>query len=142
MNEEGTIYAVAVVLEANDPEEAFDRIADEVHPEPANAHFIGTPVEIRRAEEYDNLSVASQIVKRADAEPAYTVVGYYRDNNQPYTTTVYTHNGPEAALDLAHKTCAEDNDPTGEGEAPELEILALFAGELELVDFDRKETWA
>jgi hypothetical protein len=39
-------------------------------------------------------------------------------------------------------TLTQREAPTGEGEAPELEIVALLAGEPELVDFDLEETWA
>lgn len=69
-NEKGTIYAVAVVLEADSREEAFDRINDEVSPEPANAHFVGEPFEIERADEYDSRGVAAGIVAAVDAERA------------------------------------------------------------------------
>jgi hypothetical protein len=68
------------------------------------------------------------------AEPAYTIVGFYGDNAQPYVTVVYTFNGPEAALDLAHEACADDNDMTVA--EVDLEILAIFHGEPVLVDFD------
>lgn len=62
MDEQGTIYAIAVVVEADSREEAFDRISDEVGPEPANAHFVGEPFEIERADEYDSRSVAEGIL--------------------------------------------------------------------------------
>jgi DNA processing protein len=65
-----------------------------------------------------------------EAEPAYTAVGLYQDNRQPYLTTVYTFNGPQAALELAQAACAEEND----GE--EVEIVALFEGEPRPVAFD------
>lgn len=58
----GTIYAVVVVVEADTPEEAVERIADEVNPEPANAHFVGGAFEIERAGAYDSQDVARQIV--------------------------------------------------------------------------------
>lgn len=59
---QGTIYAVVVVVEADTAEQAWGRVATEVGPEPANAHFVGGPVEIERDDEYDNRSVARQIV--------------------------------------------------------------------------------
>lgn len=60
------IYAVAVVLEADSAEEAFDRVSDEVAPEPGNAHFVGTPVAIDKADEYDTRSVAEAMAAGAD----------------------------------------------------------------------------
>lgn len=72
-------------------------------------------------------------------EPAYTIAGFYGDNVQPYTVTVFTFNGPEAALDLAHKACAEANDTTVDD--VDLVIVAIFAGEPRLIDFDVVETW-
>lgn len=156
MDEQGTIYAVAVVLEADSREEAFDRISDEVAPEPANAHFVGEPFEIERADEYDSRGVAEGIlsgVKRELAqqslteqalnpEPAYTVVGTYGEGGGPYTVTVYTHNGPEAALTLAHEAYAERvSAHTGEQDPPELQVVAIFADQPRLIDFDREETW-
>lgn len=72
-------------------------------------------------------------------EPAYTVVGLYGDNVQPYTVTVYTHNGPEAALTLAHAACADANDATAD--EIDLLVVAIFAGEPVLIDFDVVETW-
>lgn len=69
-------------------------------------------------------------------EPAYTISGYSGDHlAKPFTVTVYTHNGPEAALTLAHTAYADAEE---EGE---LQIVAIFAGEAELIDFDRPETW-
>lgn len=61
----GTVYALAVVVEADSREEAFSRIADEVSPEPANAHFVGEPFEINRADEYDTRGVADQLAAAA-----------------------------------------------------------------------------
>lgn len=73
-------------------------------------------------------------------EPAYTIAGFYGNNvMQPYTVTVYTHNGPEAALTLAHEACADAVDATVD--EVDLVIVAVFAGEPELVDFDVVETW-
>jgi len=65
------------------------------------------------------------------AEPAYTVVGHYGQGHIPYVTTVHTYNGPEAALDLAHK--AFEAHEVGD---LELQIVSLFHGEPRLVDFD------
>lgn len=61
MAERGNIYAMVVVLEADTPEEAMERIANEVNPEPANAHFVGGAFEIERAGAYDSRTVAEQI---------------------------------------------------------------------------------
>jgi hypothetical protein len=69
-----------------------------------------------------------------DAEPAYTVIAVYLDGDdfhQRYATTVYTHNGPEAAEQLAQQACREDNDhDTGEDL---LEIAAVIRGEVAVV---------
>jgi hypothetical protein len=53
----GCIFALAVVIEADSPTEAFDRVAEAAGPEPCNAHFIGEPTEISRADEYDTPTV-------------------------------------------------------------------------------------
>lgn len=68
---------------------------------------------------------------RVKPEPAYTVIGLYCDNGQRYATTVYTHNGPEAAETLAQDACREDNDAeTGDDL---IEIAAVVTGEAEVV---------
>ena len=73
--------------------------------------------------------------ERPAPEPAYTVVGE-RWERQPWSVVVFTHNGPEAALDLAHAAYAEQFN------GDELkEVTAILAGEAKLVDFDRPETW-
>lgn len=142
MDEQGTIYALAVVLEADSREEAFDRISDEIGPEPANAHFVGEPFEIGRADEYDSRSVAEGILDGIKAEqaqqrlteqalnpePAYTVVGLYCDNGQRYATSVYTHEGPKAAEAIAQRVCREDND--AEDGTDLIEIAAVLPGEV------------
>lgn len=61
----------------------------------------------------------------ADPEPAYTVVGQYQDDRRPYVVTVYTHNGPSAATDIAERRCAEEQGVADPG----LEIFAVFRGE-------------
>lgn len=76
--------------------------------------------------------------KGRGAEPAYTAVGTYGEGAQPYITTVYTWNGPEAAMKLAHEACAADNDASVD-EGPGLRLVALFQGDPELVDFDREQ---
>ncbi|HXR30591.1 MAG TPA: hypothetical protein VN752_05580 [Solirubrobacterales bacterium] len=141
MDEQGTIYALVVVLEADSREEAFDRISEEIAPEPANAHFVGEPFKIDRDDEYDSESVAGQIlgaVKRErqsqqltaqalNPEPAYTVIGRYRDNDQTYIVTVYTYNGTKAAAKLAREACSEESEiPLDE---LDLDIVAIFEGE-------------
>lgn len=62
-----------------------------------------------------------------EGEPAYTIVGRYRDNDQTYIATVYTHEGPKAAATLGRNACAEE----GEMLASELDldIVAIFEGE-------------
>lgn len=55
-----------------------------------------------------------------EAEPAYTVVGRYRDNDQTYIVTVYTRGGIKAAAQLAREACADELD---------LDIVAIFDGE-------------
>lgn len=72
-------------------------------------------------------------------EPPYTAVGTVGSGDgPPYVVTVYTYDGPEAAMKLAQETCAADNGPSVE-DGPELQLLALFHGEPELVDFDREQ---
>jgi hypothetical protein len=69
-----------------------------------------------------------------EAEPAYTVIAVYLDGDDihwRYATTVYTHNGPEAAEQLAQQACREDNDhDTGDDL---LEIAAVIRGEVAVV---------
>lgn len=77
-----------------------------------------------------------------EAEPAYTVFGIYLEESGPhdgsgdrlqnYATTVYTHNGPDAAASIAQRVCREDNDAeTGEDL---LQIVAVIAGEHDCLD--------
>lgn len=68
-------------------------------------------------------------------EPAFTVCGYYGENEQIFTTVVYTTSGPEKALNLAHEACAIEQ---GVADA-DLRIVAIFHGEPELVNFDHPE---
>jgi hypothetical protein len=70
---------------------------------------------------------------------AYTVVGCRGRGGAPYVTTVRTADGPEVALDLAHDDFEEDRPRDRE---VELEIVAIFHGEPELVDFDSPEPTA
>lgn len=70
------------------------------------------------------------------AEPAYTIVGCTGLLTEPYTVVVYTHNGPEAAMSLAHEAHGRERRDRGE-----LNIVAIFAGESKLIDFDLPETW-
>lgn len=88
-------------------------------------------------EERDRELIADSIEEAGPpVEPAYTIAGYSGDHlAKPFTVTVYTHNGPEAALTLAHTAYADDEQ---EGE---LQIVAVFAGEATLIDFDKEETW-
>ncbi len=63
-------------------------------------------------------------------EPAYTVLGRYRDNEQTYITTVYTTE-PSGIAALARQACSEESDiPLDE---LDLEIVAVFEGEPEVV---------
>jgi hypothetical protein len=66
-------------------------------------------------------------------KPSYTVVGCRGRGGAPYVTIVSTDDGPEAALELAHDDFEEDRHHDGQ---VELEIVAIFHGEPELVDFD------
>lgn len=70
------------------------------------------------------------------AEPAYTVVGTSGKGGPPYTVTVYTRNGPEAAMTLAHEAHGRER-----GDKGELQLVAIFADEPKLIDFDKEETW-
>lgn len=64
--------------------------------------------------------------ERREGEPAYTVVGRYRDNGQTYITTVYTQE-PSGVPALARWVCSEDNEiPLAE---LDLDIVAIFEGE-------------
>lgn len=58
----GNIYAVAVVIEADSAGEAFDRVSDAAGPEPCNAHFVGEPTQINKADEYDTATVGHAMV--------------------------------------------------------------------------------
>lgn len=71
----------------------------------------------------------AELEEERTAEPAYTVIGIYRANDgERYATTVYTHNGPEAAEQLAQEACREDNRAeTGEDL---IEIAAVIEGEV------------
>lgn len=63
-------------------------------------------------------------------DPAYTVVGRYRDNDQTYITTVYTCE-PSDVPALARRACAEEAGiPL---EELELDIVAIFEGEPKIV---------
>ncbi len=108
-----------------------------------------TPEEVRRqeAEEWDDSSrgVAEEDAKGGErevqSEPAYTIVGTHGERGAPYTVTVYTHNGPDAALTLAHAAYAERvSAHAGEQDPPELQPVAIFGGEPRLIDFDQPET--
>lgn len=76
-------------------------------------------------------------------QPAtYTVVGTHDEGGAPYVVSVRTDAGPEAALKLAHLKHSEKvSAHSGELDPPELQVIALFAGEPSLIDFDRPETW-
>lgn len=66
------------------------------------------------------------------AEPAYLVVGVYHESDGGrYATTVYTHNGPEAAEPLAQEACREDNDD--ESGEDLIRIAAVIAGDPKVV---------
>ncbi len=82
--------------------------------------------------------MAKHISDGLGGEPPYTAVGTIGENGPPYVTTVYTWNGPEAAMKLAHEVCAADNGRSVD-DGPELQLVALFHGEPELVDFDREQ---
>jgi len=137
-------YAVPLVVEAADEKAAYDDLSKAItHPSPwegpVETRFIGDPVEIEEDEEYDPVQVARLIVGKAKrdfdpVEPAYTVIGVYLDGDdvhQRYATTVYTHNGPEAAEGLAQQACREDNQ--AEDGEDLIEIVAVLAGEVQVV---------
>lgn len=62
------------------------------------------------------------------AEPAWTVIGLYRDEaGGRFAETFYTHNGPSAAEELARSWASEQ----GEDVAPaDVVIAAVIAGEV------------
>lgn len=70
-------------------------------------------------------------------EPAYTAVGTYGEDDTPFVATVYTVNGPEAAMKLAHEAWGAETGASA-GKGSELQLVALFEGDSELVDFDRE----
>lgn len=64
--------------------------------------------------------------ERREGEPAYTVVGRYRDNDQTYITTVYTLE-PSGVPALVRRVCSEESEiPLAE---LDLDIVAIFEGE-------------
>jgi hypothetical protein len=112
-------------------EELVDRITDELSA--GRCEFIS-----EKAEEEREREVQEHTIEEAapELEPAYTVTGCSNsDVVKPYTVTVRTNKGPEAALTLAHAAYAEGG---GEGE---LQVIAVFAGEVRLIDFDEPKTW-
>lgn len=56
------IYAMVLTLEGDSREEAFERIAGEVGPEPANAHFIGQAYEIEPDYDHNSRDVAQRLI--------------------------------------------------------------------------------
>jgi hypothetical protein len=59
-------------------------------------------------------------------EPAYTVVGRYRDNDQTWIETIYTTDAGGLPA-LARQVCSEQSEiPLDE---LDLEIIAIFKGE-------------
>jgi hypothetical protein len=81
----------------------------------------------------ETIDAAQPVHPSRAAKPSYTVVGCRDRGGSPYVTVVRTDDGPEAALDLAHDDFEEDRHHDGH---VELEIVAIFHGEPELVDFD------
>jgi hypothetical protein len=73
----------------------------------------------------------------AEGEPAYTVLGFYLepsghydgegDSFQNYATSVYTREGPHAAIAIAQRVCREDNQ--AESGEDLLQVVAVIAGE-------------
>jgi hypothetical protein len=77
-------------------------------------------------------------------DPAYTLVGTSGEAGRPYVVTVYTRNGPEAAMTLAHQAFAERvSAHAGELDPPQLQLAAILADaeQARLIDFDLPETW-
>jgi hypothetical protein len=112
-------------------EELLDRITDELSA--GRCEFIS-----EKAEEEQEREVKEHTIEKVapEPEPAYTVTGCSGgDVVKPYTVTVRTNKGPEVALTLAHEVYAEGG---GEGE---LQVLAVFAGDARLIDFDEPRTW-
>lgn len=75
----------------------------------------------------------AELAEEKAVEPAWTVIGVYLDGDslhQRYATTVYTHNGPEAAEALAQAACREDNQ--AEDGEDLIEIAAVIEGEVEV----------
>jgi hypothetical protein len=84
-------------------EALVEKIEDEL--QAARCEFVGEKVEEKREREVqeDTIEAAAP-----ESERAHTVTGCVDgDVVNPYTVTVYTHNGPEAALTLAHSAYAE-----------------------------------
>lgn len=64
--------------------------------------------------------------ERREGEPAYTLVGRYRDNDQTWIETIYTRE-PSGIPALARRVCAEAAEmPVDE---LDLDIVAVFEGE-------------
>lgn len=72
----------------------------------------------------------AELMEERQGEPAWTVVGTYREGGGRYATTVYTHNPEEAEL-LAQLICREEL--RGETEGDPLDIAAVIAGEVNVL---------
>lgn len=108
-------------------EELRDALYEELHA--GRCEFVS-----EQAEDERNREIREESIEEAGpVEPAWTVIGIYLEGDsfhQRYATTVYTHNGPEAAEALAQAACREDNQ--AEDGEDLIEIAAVIEGEVKV----------
>ncbi len=101
-----------------------------------NYDKIEEPMGVMSDEDEERAEADPRRVRSAndDGEPAYTVLGVYYDGDdahQRYATVVYTHNGPQAAEELAQAACRSDNEAESDDDL--IEIAGVLRGELEVI---------
>lgn len=136
MNEKGSAYEFRTIGDATIYEtwratvpegpvltgpELQDRLREELHA--GRVDFVEQSTE----EERDRELIGDSIEEAGpEPEPAYTVVGRYRDNDQTWIETIYTRE-PSGLPALARRVCAEAAEmPVDE---LDLDIVAIFEGE-------------
>jgi hypothetical protein len=115
-----------------------DRLAIDLEPEPerepGGPAIVAGRLRLPTADGYEwhDLDTVRTVLGGAPevSEPAYTVVGRYRDNGQAWIETIYTRE-PDGIEALARSVCAENNQVVQD--ELDLEILAVFAGEPAIV---------
>lgn len=73
----------------------------------------------------------AELAEERPAEPAYTVIGLYRDEaGGRFAETFYTHNGPSAAEALAKTWASEQGEDVS---AEDIVIAAVIEGEIGVI---------